>query len=353
MSHRGPARHPRVRPRLVPGRGLVAAAIVGWVGLLALIPANPTSAAVYDRFDGTFQAQQLARVVNADRAALGLPALQVDSGLAAVARDRSLTCPSRSSLTIRGRARDMADRGYLSHQIQGCRKRSGAAFDAFDLLAAFGYTWSAVGENIATNNYPATATTYATGCNTNGGSCSGRVTGVPWAVAVVERGWMSSSAHRANVLSRTFRRLGCGAWDGSGGQHYYACYFIAGGTSPRATSGSGGSRATATPRARATAGPRTPAPSSPAPTGGAATPTPTSSDVAATSGAAAAGATGIPPPTGPVPSSASAAAEPSQGWWFPAIFLVGIVLVGLLAGGRQKAASATAEDPSGSAAAGP
>jgi uncharacterized protein YkwD len=210
--------------------GLAALLLVGAAG------AGPAGAAAYDHFYANFAGEELMRAMNADRAALGLRALAADSTLEGIARDRALACPSDRSLVIRGRARDMADRHYLSHSIKGCRDSAGGAFDTFDLLHAFGYRFVAVAENIADNNYPVRATGYRTGCNLGGGSCHGS-TSLPWTVAVAERGLMSSSAHRANILSSTYSRFGCAAWTSSTGFHYYACYFVRSGNGQLDASG--------------------------------------------------------------------------------------------------------------------
>jgi uncharacterized protein YkwD len=195
----------------------------------AFVAPAPAAAAAYDRFYANFQGEELMRAMNADRTALGLGRLAPDPVLERIARDRALVCPSDSSLTIRGRARDMADRGYLSHTIPGCKDGSGAAFDGFDLLAAFGYSYAAAGENIADNTYPSSAVAYATGCSLSGGSCSGSIN-VPSSVAFTERFFMGSSAHRAAILSTSYDHFGCAAWNAANGTHYYDCYFIRGGS---------------------------------------------------------------------------------------------------------------------------
>ncbi|HJW20913.1 MAG TPA: CAP domain-containing protein [Candidatus Limnocylindrales bacterium] len=215
-------------------------AIAGLAGLLlaATFGVGSAGAAAYDRFYANFAGEELMRAMNADRVALGLPAYATDSTLEGIARDRALTCPSDKSLVIRGRARDMADRNYLSHSIKGCRDASGGAFDTFDLLHAFGYTFAAAAENIADNNYPASATTYKTGCSLSASTCHASIT-LPWTVAVAERGFMSSSSHRASILSTSYTRFGCAAWTSSTGYHYYACYFIRSGNGRLDTAGPG------------------------------------------------------------------------------------------------------------------
>lgn len=207
-------------PRVV----LLAVAILAWPAA----GGPPARAAAYDGFYANFAGEELMRAVNADRTSLGLAPLATDSTLASIARDRALACPSNGRLTIRGRARDMADRGYLGHTIPGCTDSSGGAFDTFDLLKAFGYTYAGAAENIGDNNYPASATTYATGCGLGGGGCRGSTT-LPRTVAVVERSFMSSSQHRTNLLSSSYGRFGCGAWASASGYRYFACYFISSG----------------------------------------------------------------------------------------------------------------------------
>lgn len=199
--------------------------VVVVVGVLAASWAPPARAAAYDRFYANFAGEELMRAMNADRRARGLPLLAADSTLEGIARDRALACPSNKSLTIRGRARDMAERDYLSHAIKGCSDANGGTFDAFDLLRGFGYTFVAAGEDIANNNYPSSAVTYRTGCALGGGSCHGAIT-LPWTVAVAERSFMNSSQHRANILSTSYGRFGCAAWTSSAGFHFYACYFV-------------------------------------------------------------------------------------------------------------------------------
>jgi MYXO-CTERM domain-containing protein len=208
-----------------------ALALLPILGVLAAVagPAAPSAtAAAFDRFYANFQGEELMRAINADRHALGLPALAASPVLAAAAREKAVTCPSDPGITIRGRARDMAERGYLAHDIPGCADAGGGTFTTFDLLTEVGVTWTLVGENIARNTYPSSETGYSTGCSASGSGCNGSIS-LPWNVAVTEKGWMSSSTHRSTMLSTTFTRFGCGAWDAASGTHVYSCYFTAGG----------------------------------------------------------------------------------------------------------------------------
>ena len=203
---------------------LLAAAILLWSG----VGGPSVQAAAYDRFYANFAGEELMRAVNADRASLGLAVLATDSTLASIARDRSVACPSNGKLILRGRARDMADRNYLSHVVPGCADSAGGTFDTFDLLKAFGYSYAGAGENISSNNFPTSATTYAVGCSLSGSGCHGSTT-LPWTVAVAERSFMSSGEHRALLLSAGYNRFGCGAWTSSSGNRYFACYFVSSG----------------------------------------------------------------------------------------------------------------------------
>jgi uncharacterized protein YkwD len=207
---------------------LAAAGLLAVVVLGLPAAAAPTEAAAYNQFYANFAGEELMRAINTDRHALGLPLLATDATLERIARDRSIACPSRPSLVIQGRAKDMATRGYLSHDIPGCTDAAGGPFDSFDLLRAFGYVATRDAEVIADNTYPASAVTYATGCSISGSSCRGSTT-LPWTVAVTERMFMSSSSHRATLLSTTLTRFGCGAWASSTGAHYFACYVEQGG----------------------------------------------------------------------------------------------------------------------------
>jgi uncharacterized protein YkwD len=207
------------------GLALVLAAACLWLPLAAA----PVGAVAYDRFYANFGGEELMRAMNLDRLALGLPALATDATLEAIARDRAIACPSNPALIIRGRARDMADRDYLSHTIPGCHDAAGGTFDAFDLLRAAGYSYVRGAETIADNTYPASAATYATGCSVTGTSCHGSTT-LPWTVAVAERAFMGSSVHRANILSTVSTRFGCAAWASGTGPHYFSCYFVQAGS---------------------------------------------------------------------------------------------------------------------------
>lgn len=118
--------------------------------------------------------------INAQRVAAGLPPLQSDPTLAAVAGERS---------------RDMAQGGYFGHLSP-----TGETYTS--LLERRGVTCSWCGENIAYNNYPDDQT-----------------------VAVVLSSWMASPPHRDNILNPNFSRLGVGIALGGSGLKYYTAVF--------------------------------------------------------------------------------------------------------------------------------
>ena len=109
--------------------------------------------------------QEVAKLVNQERAKAGLKALQLDSELSKVARAKS---------------QDMKDKGYFSHQ-------SPTYGSPFDMMKKFGITYKAAGENIA----------------------KGQKT-----PAEVMDAWMNSDGHRKNILSADFTHIGVGYVDG-------------------------------------------------------------------------------------------------------------------------------------------
>lgn len=120
-------------------------------------------------------AAEVHRLTNAERAAAGVPTLQVDARLAAVAT---------------GHSEDMAARDYFSHDSpEGC--------NAGCRLEQAGYEYQAWGENIAWRES----------------------SNLPSAAALAEHfvsAWMNSPGHRANILKSDFTHEGIGlALDGT------------------------------------------------------------------------------------------------------------------------------------------
>ena len=119
---------------------------------------------------------QVVNLVNSERTAQGLTALQKDSRLAALAQQK---------------AEDMAKNQYFSHT-------SPTYGSAFDMLKAAGYSYKTAGENIAMGQKSA---------------------------ASVMDGWMHSSGHRANILHTSYEKIGVGYAVSADGTPYWVQIF--------------------------------------------------------------------------------------------------------------------------------
>jgi uncharacterized protein YkwD len=148
------------------------------VGLLAA----PRTTLAWDvnAFSSTSEAQ-LVRLTNQARASAGLRALKVDSKLTAIARWRS---------------KDMIVRDYFSHTILG------TSYNVFHVLDMKGYCYHIAGENIGWNNYPDDVAT-----------------------ATVQRQFMDSAGHRANILGKAWDVIGVGAYKGPTGKKMWTVIF--------------------------------------------------------------------------------------------------------------------------------
>lgn len=201
-----------------PPRWIVA---VGLVTCLALAMAllNDHPAAAQGQTLNSLE-QQVFDLMNQQRAANGLPALQIDWRLVQAARDHNAA---------------MISSGVFSHQAPGelplCA--SGANNDRYE---AVGYGWQACGENIAA------------------GQTSPQQ---------VMNDWMNSSGHRANILNASFRDFGVGYTTGGSYGYYWTQDFgtSSGATVPTATRSSATATRTPTRTATPVAQPsRTPTP---------------------------------------------------------------------------------------------
>jgi Cysteine-rich secretory protein family len=203
----------RLWPTLLAIAGLAA---------LAVMPA-PAVASDYVTPRIDFLSEETMRMVNLDRRGNGLATLASDPKLVNFARDLAVTCPTNSSLVLRGRARDMIDRAYFSHSIKGCYKSGSTLYSVLDILASpLGYK-SGRGEIIASNYKSVAATPYSWGCDSAGANCNG-TTNTPATVASVEYWWMHDGPHRAIILG-SYDRFGCGMWRGTDGKNLYSCVF--------------------------------------------------------------------------------------------------------------------------------
>ncbi len=139
-------------------------------------PATPAPAQTTPATLGSYE-QQVVDLVNKERAAAGLPALKVNTKLAAVAEKK---------------AEDLRDNNYFDHQ-------SPTYGSPFDMMKQFGISYTAAGENIA----------------------KGQKT-----PAEVMNGWMNSPGHRANILNSSYTEIGVGYVTDSNGTTYWVQHFI-------------------------------------------------------------------------------------------------------------------------------
>lgn len=124
------------------------------------------------------EARTILRLCNQARREEGLAPLKLDSDLCEMAEYKS---------------KDMARSGFA---------HTGSYGDLGDLLDMFDISYSAAGENIA--------------YGTTGG----------FSIEDIFEGWMNSSGHRANILSKNFTRLGFGMYvDKKSGKTYYTQEF--------------------------------------------------------------------------------------------------------------------------------
>ncbi|WP_409368877.1 CAP domain-containing protein [Lysinibacillus sp. 38-6] len=105
--------------------------------------------------------QEVVKLVNAERAKAGLPALKEDWELSRVAKYK---------------AQDMHDKHYFDHT-------SPTYGTPFKMMKNFGITYKSAGENIAKGQQSATE---------------------------VVNAWMNSAGHRANILNKNYTHIGVG-----------------------------------------------------------------------------------------------------------------------------------------------
>jgi uncharacterized YkwD family protein/spore coat assembly protein SafA len=171
-----------------PGDSLWKIAVKYQVGLSEIISANPqfkNPALIYpgDKvsvplYTNTKSVEaEVIRLTNIERAKAGLPALKPHWELSRVARYKSV---------------DMRDKNYFSHT-------SPTYGSPFDMIKAFGLSYSAAGENIA----------------------AGQTT-----AKQVVQSWMSSTGHRQNILNKNYTHIGVGYSTGGSYRHYWTQLFL-------------------------------------------------------------------------------------------------------------------------------
>jgi uncharacterized protein YkwD len=156
-----------------------------WLALLAvalLLPAILPAATANAADISVSDAQgRLIRGLNAERAAVGLVALQPDARLMAIAQARSA---------------DMVANAYYGHTAPDGRT-------VFSLLAARRVAFSSAGETLAKDHYPT----------------------LPYSVGITRYQWMHSAPHRALVLSAAMNYVGVGLAIAADGTHVWTAVF--------------------------------------------------------------------------------------------------------------------------------
>lgn len=157
------------------------------VGISEIIAANPqikNPALIYPgqkltipAVTTTAQENEVARLVNVQRANAGLHQLKLNWQLCRVARYKSA---------------DMANKGYFSHQ-------SPTYGSPFQMMESFGLRFSAAGENIAYGQRTP---------------------------AEVMNAWMNSPGHRSNIMNGTYSEIGVGLARNSSGVCYWTQQFM-------------------------------------------------------------------------------------------------------------------------------
>ncbi len=135
-----------------------------------------TTASSATASDTTVIEQQAVDLLNADRVANGLPKLQTDARLTTIALNH---------------AQDMIDNNYFSHTDLNGQS-------PFDRMKAAGISYSAAGENIATDT----------------------------SIQAAEVAFMNSSGHRANILNSSYTNVGVGVAYDKNGNVYVVQDFI-------------------------------------------------------------------------------------------------------------------------------
>jgi uncharacterized protein YkwD len=158
--------------------GLALAFAITAVGILA--SAGPTYAWSSGSFSSAAE-RELVSLTNQARASAGLRALRIDSTLTSIARWRS---------------KDMIVKNYFAHEIPPSGKT------VFSVLDSKGYCYNIAGENIGWNTYPDDVAT-----------------------RTIQRQFMNSAGHRANILGKRWDVIGVGAYKGPTGKKMWTVLF--------------------------------------------------------------------------------------------------------------------------------
>lgn len=137
---------------------------------------TPKTEVPSDTAIGSYE-QQVVNLVNKERAAVGLPALKVNTKLSGVAELK---------------AEDLRDKNYFAHN-------SPTYGSPFDMMKQYGVKYTTAGENIAKGQRTPES---------------------------VMNGWMNSQGHKDNILNASFTEIGVGYVTDSNGTTYWVQMFI-------------------------------------------------------------------------------------------------------------------------------
>lgn len=137
---------------------------------------TPKTEVPSDTAIGSYE-QQVVNLVNKERAAVGLPALKVNTKLSGVAELK---------------AEDLRDKNYFAHN-------SPTYGSPFDMMKQYGVKYTTAGENIAKGQKTPES---------------------------VMNGWMNSQGHKENILNANFTEIGVGYVTDSNGTTYWVQMFI-------------------------------------------------------------------------------------------------------------------------------
>jgi uncharacterized protein YkwD len=170
-----------LRPRRPRGSLVTTGLIAALFALAFVVPPARVGAWVFGQYNGA-QESLLFSMTNQARAASGAPPLRFSSALRSLARWRT---------------KDMADRNYFAHEIPPDGRM------VFAYMDQRGFSYVLAGENIGWNNAP-----------------DGQAT------QVIQRMFMDSPGHRANLLYRKWDSMGIGAYKGTDGIIRYCVLFM-------------------------------------------------------------------------------------------------------------------------------
>ena len=177
---------PALRLRRHHGRALLTGAMLGATVFAGSHLHAPPAAA-----DGTADSD-LFTLTNQDRTSNGVAALTSSSTLSAIGEAAPYSGCGGAG-TIYGRAQDMINRNYFSHEIPPCNQY------VFSMMSAFGVGYRSAGENIG----------WVSG-ESDGGAASS------W----INTAFMNSADHKANILNPNYTELGIGSATTAAGQSW-------------------------------------------------------------------------------------------------------------------------------------